>query len=343
MLERLKYLALGASLATAMGVSAAQAETVLNASIWVPPTHPVHAGMIKPWAEKVEAATNGNVRVNILPKAVAGPAQHFDVVREGQADLGFHVHGYNPGRFVLTKAAEFPFLGNSAETTSVAYWRIYEKYLAQHNEHEGVKVIGVFTHGPGTIFNNQRPIRALADLSGLKMRVGGGIANEVAQAVGVVPVLKPAPASHELLSQGIIDGAFFPLESMRSFKLQDLVTNVTQVPGGLYNVSFVMMMNLDKWNSLSKADQDAIMSVSGENWARMAGKAWDDYDAKALEEIEAAGSIEIETADRELVEAIRTATAGIEAAWYEEVAKLGVDGAAVMREMRAEIAKLEKN
>ena len=32
-------------------------------------------------------------------------------------------------------------------------------------------------------------------------------------------------------------------------------------------------MNEEKWNKLSKQDQDAIMSVSGEALARLAGKA----------------------------------------------------------------------
>lgn len=318
------------------------AETTLNASIWVPPKHPVHANMIVPWAEKVEEATGGNVKINILPKPVAGPAQHFDVVSEGQADVGFTVHGYTPGRFVLTKAAEFPFLGDSAEAISVAYWRIHEKYLEQANEHEGVKVLGLFTHGPGNIFNRQHPIESLSDLEGLKIRVGGGVVNDVAEALNVVPILKPAPASHELLSQGVVDGVFFPAESVRSFKLNSLISDATLVPGGLYNISFVLMMNPEKWQSLSADDQEAIMGVSGEAFARLAGSAWDEADKAAIDLMNGSESTTVMTASPELVSSIKDATAEIEEAWYREAEKKGVDGAEVMKALRAEIDKLEQ-
>jgi len=73
-------------------------------------------------------------------------------VRDGLVDLSYSVHGYTPGRYTLSKIAEFPFLGDSAIATSVAYQRIYQKHLAKFDEHRGMKVITVFTHGPGNIF-----------------------------------------------------------------------------------------------------------------------------------------------------------------------------------------------
>ena len=51
-------------------------------------------------------------------------------------------------------------------------------------------------------------------------------------------------------------------------------------PGGLYNVSFAMIMNPAKWSQISEADRAAINKLSGEALARRAGKAWDATDAK---------------------------------------------------------------
>jgi len=152
------------ALATAAGLALAapsQAQTTLNFSIWVPPTHPIYAGMVGPWAEQVAKATDGRVKINILPKPLGGPPQHFDLARDGVADVMYTVHGYTPGRFVLTKVVELPFLGDNAEAMSVAYWRVHEKYFAKANEHQGVKVLGVFTHGPGLIFTANKPVKSL--------------------------------------------------------------------------------------------------------------------------------------------------------------------------------------
>jgi hypothetical protein len=55
-------------------------------------------------------------------------------------------------------------------------------------------VITVFTHGPGIIFNTKKPVTSLADLQGLKFRVGGGMVNDIGKALGVNMTLKPAPS-----------------------------------------------------------------------------------------------------------------------------------------------------
>ena len=190
----------------------ASAQVTLNVSSWVPASHLLVADVVMPFCADMQQATQGRVKCNLLPKAVVAAPQTFDAVRDGLADLSFSVHGYTPGRFALTDAIEFPFMGDTAEAVSVAYQRVYDKMLAKHDEHKGVQVLAVFSHGPGQIYNTKRPINSLKDLEGLKIRVGGGVVNDVAKALGTVPMLKPAPESYELLSQGVADGLFFPKE-----------------------------------------------------------------------------------------------------------------------------------
>lgn len=320
---------------------AAHAQTVLNASIWVPPTHPVYAHMIVPWAEQVAKATDGRVKINILTKALGGPVQHFDLARDGVADLMYTIHGYTPGRFTLTRMAELPFLGDSAEAASVAYWRVSQKYFSKANEHQGVKVLGLFVHGPGTIFTRSQPVARIDDVRRQKFRVGGGVVNDVANSLEIVSLLKPATESYELLSNGVVDGVLFPKESLRSFKLMGLIKHLTVVPGGLYNTSFVLGMNQARFDKLSPQDQAALMSVSGEAFARLAGRAWDVADAGAIQEFKAAGGTVTE-APASFVEEVRKRTAGIEQAWIAAANARNIDGAAALAEFRNEIAALSK-
>jgi TRAP-type C4-dicarboxylate transport system substrate-binding protein len=330
-----------AAFATLLASAAAQAQTVLNASIWVPPTHPVHAHMMVPWAEQVAKATEGRVKINILTKALGGPAQHFDLVRDGVADIMYTIHGYTPGRFTLTKMAELPFLGDSAEAASVAYWRVYQKHFARANEHQGVKVLGLFMHGPGTIFTRTQPVTKIEDVRRQKFRVGGGVVNDIATSLEMVALLKPATESYELLSNGVVDGLLFPRESVRSFRLIGLIKHLTVVPGGLYNTSFVMGLNQARFDKLSPQDQAALMSVSGEAFARLAGRAWDAADASAIHEFKAAGGTVTE-APAAFVDDVRKRTAGIEQAWIAEARAKNVDGAAALAEFRREIAAQSK-
>jgi TRAP-type C4-dicarboxylate transport system substrate-binding protein len=319
----------------------ANANTVLNVNAWVPPAHLLVADVTMPFCKDMENATQGRVKCNLLPKAVVAPPQTLDAVKDGLADLSFIVHGYTPGRFVVTDVAEFPFLADSSEVNSVAYQRVHTKLLAKQDEHKGVRVMGVFTHGPGQIFNTKRPINSVKDLEGLKIRVGGGLVNEVAKALGTVPMLKPAPEAYELLSQGVADGLFFPKESVLSFKLTPLLKHVTWVPGGLYNVTFALIMNEAKWKSISPADQAAIEKLSGEALALRAGKAWDAVDGKAVQAV-ADAKIAAVTASPQFIAEIKAKTAPLEQAWYDKVKAKGGDGPAMLSALRSEIAALSK-
>lgn len=334
-------LRLGTFAAATLLALPAAAQTTLNFSSFVPPAHSMIAGAVVPWGAEVEKATNGKVKVAILPKAVANPQGHFDAIHDGLADVSWIIHGYTPGRFTLTKIAEFPFLGNSSEASSIAYWRVHEQHLAKAGEHKGIKLLSLFTHGPGQPFNTKREIDQLADFDGMKIRVGGGVVNDVAKALGVVSLLKPAPESYELLANGVADGVFLPTDSIKSYKLEKLIRHATIVPGGLYNTSFALVMNEAKFNALGKAEQEALMKVSGENFARIAGRSWDKGDAAGLA-VAKEGGVKIIEAPKALVDAIKAKTAPIEAAWIEQAKAKGIDAAAALAAFRAEAGKLAK-
>src|SRR5690606_36722369 len=86
----------------------------------------------------------------------------------------------------------------------------------------------------------------------------------------------------ELLSTGVMDGTFFPDESIASFRLS-MIKHATTFPGGLYNTSFVFMMNKAKYDGLSAADKAVVDKLSGEHAARLFGEGWDKVDAASRE------------------------------------------------------------
>ncbi|WP_159608955.1 TRAP transporter substrate-binding protein [Hydrogenophaga sp. PBL-H3] len=312
------------------------AQVTLNTNLWLPQTHVTAAGIILPLCADINTVTSGRVKCNVLPKAVVAAPQTFDAIKDGVADLALIVEGYTPGRFQLAKVAEFPFLGDTAEATSVAYQRVYDKYFGKADEYKGVKVLAVTTHGPGQLYT-KRPIKTLDDLRGLKIRTGGGLVNDVFKALGATGMLKAAPEVYELMSGGIIDGFVFPRETAFSLKLIPLFSDTLSVPGGLYNVSFAVIMNPAKWAQISKADQTAMQALFGEPLARRAGKAWDEADAKGLAAMQQAG-IKVTTASPALIADIKKKIEHLETDWASSVKAKNVDGAAVLKEMRDEIA-----
>jgi TRAP-type C4-dicarboxylate transport system substrate-binding protein len=330
------------SIAALAGLSGAvQAQTVLTASTWLPPGHPATLAQ-KEWCDLVTTNTQGRVKCNLLPRAVSAPPGTFDAVKNGLADLSYTVNGYTPGRFLYTQMAEFPFLGNSAETISIAYSRVSAKHPEFAAEHQGVKVLTLWTHGPGIVFNTKRAIAKIDDLSGLKFRIGGGMVNEITKAMSMNVTLKPATDSYELLSSGVMDGTLLPAESTESFKIDKIIKHATTFPGGLYNTSFVFMMNQAKYDKLSAEDKKVVDAASGEAAARMFGRHWDKTDRRAFAMMQVNG-VQVTQADAKFVKDVKAKTQALEQTWATAAEAKGLKNASkVLAEFRAEIAKLEK-
>jgi TRAP-type transport system periplasmic protein len=332
----LVFLAAAAALSMPAG-----AQTVLTVSSWLPPTHGMSQAQ-KEWCDLLEKNTAGKMKCNILPRGVANPPGTYDAIKNGLADVSFTVHGYTPGRFIYTQMAEFPFLGNTSEPISVAFNKVASKHKEFTDEEQGIHVITFFTHGPGIIFNTKRPITKMEDLQGLKFRVGGGMVNDIAKAMGMNVTLKPAPDSYELLSGGVMDGTLFPAESTESFKIDKIIKYATTFPGGLYNTSFVFMMNQGRYDKLAPDEKKAVDAISGEVAARIFGRTWDRVDRRATALMQA-NQVQITKADAGFVADVKARTAPLEQKWVKEAEAKGLKNAdKVLAEFRAEIAKQEK-
>jgi TRAP-type C4-dicarboxylate transport system substrate-binding protein len=331
---------LAAALLTACsGLAAGQ--TVLTVSSWLPPTHTLSVTQ-KAWCDLLEKNTVGKMKCNVLPRSVTSAPGTLDAVKNGLADVSYTVHGYTPGRFVYTQMAEFPFLGNTAEPISVAFNKVAMKHPQFLAEHQGVKVITFFTHGPGIVFNTKRPVTNVEELAGLKWRVGGGMVNEITKALNMNVTLKPAPDSYELLSGGVMDGTLFPAESTESFRIDKLIKHATLFPGGLYNTSFVFLMNQAKYDKLTTDEKKAVDAISGEVAARMFGRGWDGVDRRAIGLMQA-NNVQIVKANAKFVADVKIKTAPLEQKWVKDAEAKGLkDAAKILAEFRAEIAKQEK-
>src|SRR5262247_2096803 len=335
-----KRLALVALIAGVVAVAqpALAQTTTLTMSSWVSPQHHLTAVVLQGWANEVEKATDGRVKLQMLPKHPSAPPGTFDAVRDGLVDVSFVTASYTPARHIMPLLAELPGAGETALINSVAYSRIYWKYLDKVGEYKGVKLLGVFTHGPGQMFT-KRPIAGISDLQGLKIRTGGGVAEAVAKALGASAFVKPAPESYELLKGGVADGVFFPLESIVSFKLDTVLEQATLFPGGMYSSAFGFFMNEDKWTKRPREAQDAILKVSGEHIARLAGQSWDEADKKGMEALQKS-SVKIVNADPTFVAEVQKRSAPITEDWITKASAKGIDAGKILKEFHEELKKV---
>ena len=323
MINFTKSMIKGAVTATAiMAGTWASAET-LTMSSWVPPTHFVHTDFLVPFTEKVAEVTEGRVNIMILPAPLASPPQHWELARNGLADITWGNFTYEPQRFVSMWFAEFPNAGTNAEAQSRALWQTYSTYLADNAAYEGVKMLAVGMFGGGQLHHGTKAISAPEDMANVKFRMGGPIQEKLLTSLGAVPVAAPATKAYEMLESGVIDGSLHTMESVVNFRLEDSLKHHTIFPNGFYDATFFVVMNGAKWDGLAEQDKTAIQGIIGEELSASWGRNFDKQNPDATAKLGAAGH-EIVNASPALIASVDTIYNTMVAEWIQAAKAAGV-------------------
>ncbi len=334
---------LGAFAAACVATTATAQEVTLRLHQFLPAQANVPAHILDVWADRVEADSDGRIKVDRFPSMQLGgtPPQLIDQAIDGVADIIWTVAGYTPGRFPQLEVFELPFLSPDAEATSRAFWELAEARMMD-TDFAAFKPLGLWVHGPGVIHSN-RPVTDVADLRGLKLRAPTRTTTTLFTELGATSVGMPVPAVPESLSRGVIDGAVIPWEVVPALKVQELVSNHTEFPGeALYTTAFIMAMNQDAYDGLSADLQAVIDANSGFEFSAFAGRTMQEYDAPGRALAEEAGNT-IVTLDAAQVAAWRAASQPTIDNWIAEADASGIDGTGLFEEATALIAKHHKD
>ena len=315
-------------------------EVTLKVHHFLPVTSTTHQQFIEPWAQQVEADSNGRIKVDVYPTMQLGgkPPQLFDQVRDGVVDVAWTLTGYTPGRFPMVEVFELPFVSASAEATSQAVQAFYQQHLVE--EFEEVHPLVFHVHAPGSFHMKGKSIQSLEDLKGLKVRAPTRVTNNVLQVLGATPVGMPVPETPEAVSRGVVDGALIPYEVTRPLRMHELTDSHTEFGGdrGLYTAVFLFAMNKDTYESLPDDLKKVIDDNSGMALAQKAGQIWDQAEAPGRQAAEALGDaiyrIEGEELDRWRV----AAEPAIEA-WVAAMNQQGKDGEALLADARSRVSE----
>ncbi len=263
------------ALAAFLVVLAGQAfgQVRLNYSIFFAAPHR-NSVLATEWAREVEARSGGKVRITMFYGGTLTPADKcYDGVVNGISDIGMSVLSYSMGRFPLSEVLDLPLGSRSGQVATRLANDFYRKFTPK--ELADVKVLYLHGHGPG-LLHSKTPVRTIEDLKGMKIRATGTTA-KIVSALGGVPVAMPMSESYDAISRGVAQGIVCPVESLQGWKLGEVIKHTTQDFGAAYSVTFFVVMNKAKWDSLPADVQKVIEQVS-EEWIGKTGSAWDEMD-----------------------------------------------------------------
>lgn len=317
---------------SAPAVLRAQTQATLRFSSWLPAASLITENLFLPWAEEVALVTEGRVGVEILPAPLGPPPAHLDLLLSGEADVAYSLHGYSGDAFERAKIGQFSFLGD-AYSVSQAFSKVYRDMLGAEDEHEGLKMLGVFQHGPGVLMLKDKVVRGPEDYRGLRVRTSGGYIAGLMADLGAENVPMSPTAVRQALIDGTIDGVAFPYEAAPAFGIVDQITFVSELPNGYYNATWFLGMSDEAAGRIAAEDLAAIRDHAASFVHVLAAKSFDYADYLGKEAMLAAG-IPIEPTSPELTGHIAAIAENYEARWVAGVDGAGYDGASALAELR---------
>jgi TRAP-type C4-dicarboxylate transport system substrate-binding protein len=332
----LKRIALAGFAAAVLATGAALAQdkpVELKFAHWLPPTHPLQPEGFDVWAKSVEAASKGSIKVTIYPAQQLGKApDHYDMARDGIADVAWINPGYQPGRFPVIAAGELPFLISNAKGGSAALDKWYRKY--SEKEMKDVKVCLVHLHDPGAL-HSKKAITSPDQIKGMKIRPAHATMAQFMTLLGATNVQVSAPEAREAIEKGVADALTFPWNSILIFGIDKAVTHHLDIP--FYVTTFAWVMNKDTYGKMSAAQKKVIDDHCTTEWAEKVASGWADNEASGKVKLSTMPGHTLVKATDADVAAWRKAAEPLRGSWADAVKKAGHDPVAVMKEFDDEL------
>jgi tripartite ATP-independent transporter DctP family solute receptor len=252
--------------------SARAADFTLRHSHGLPVESPLHKRALEMWAA-VRAETGGRVDVQITRDGGAT----LEMLTKG--DLAFMTLAGN-ALAALMPAADVQATPYGFRNPAQVYRALDGElgdYLRGELRAKGLYAVpgGCFENGMHQITSATRPIRAAADIQGLKMRVPGSSAyQDFFKSLGATIVTTPLTRTYDALKSGLVEAQDDPWDVVELFKFYEVqkYASVTEHSWSGYNmlasmkvwqglpadVQRIIETNTRKFVSLQRADTDAL-------------------------------------------------------------------------------------
>jgi TRAP-type C4-dicarboxylate transport system substrate-binding protein len=259
----------------------------LKLSHFMPPTHPMDAQLMRPFAEEIAKATSKSLEIRLYPAGELGkgPEQQYKRAVTGISDIAFGIPQYTPTQFPRLVMLNAPGLFQDSEKATSALWTHEADFAREFGE---VKLLAMWFNEPTVLITKTRPVRTLADMKGLKVRAPDPVTAKAISAWGGIPVSVPATETYSSLSNGLVDAVMIAASGLSSFKLAEVGKHVTvNTPATLS--TFFIVMNKDSFASLSPEHRAAIDKLSGRNLSLKATTVYLAAGKKALDLAKSSG------------------------------------------------------
>jgi tripartite ATP-independent transporter DctP family solute receptor len=249
--------------------------------------------------------TNKQLTVDIFPAMQLGGAkENVDAVRSGSLFMTWVGAAFLTRIVPELEAVSLPFLFPSREAAFKTIDGPVGQLLDQKLSDKGFISLGWMELGSRNVTNSKRPIKSMADLKGLKIRLQPNETHLATfRALGTNPVAMDVKELYSALEQGVVDGQENPysiIQAGRFGEVQKYLSNT-----GHFFDFIAIVANRKQFQALKPEYQQAVRTAMSAAIAHQRKLAVE-LDNKALEELKK--KMQYDTLSPQAIEEMRTAT-----------------------------------
>ena len=324
------------ALGLCLGAGAAQAQDKkvnLRISLWVPPSHPL-VQSVRDWAADMTKDSGGTITATLFPAEQLGKAfDHYDMARDGIADVTWVNPGYQPGRFPIVNAVQLPFMTANGKGGSAAMDEWYAPLAA--TEMPDTHFCVAFISDPGTLHSKTK-ITLPEDVRGLKVRPAQETAAQMITTLGGTNVQASIAEARDIISRGVASAITDFWNSQFLFGINDVTKFHIDVP--LYTVAYVIPFNKATYDGMSAAQRAVVDAHCTPEWAERIATPWADFEHAGRDLTLKAPGHTVTALTPEQLGQWKAALAPVTATWEAAVRKTGKDPAPILADLRAKLA-----
>lgn len=207
---------------------------------------------------EVARLSKNTIQVDNFPgNQLGGGFEQVDQLRTGQIQMAYGGLSFYDRLVPEFGAATLPFIAASGHQAMCMIDSEFGAYLASKAEEKGIVLLGMGYIGARHVTNNRRPIKAVEDLKGLKIRTPSGEAWTLTfRAVGANPVPIDIAELYQALQQNVVDGQENPYDNMWVRKFHEVQKHLSNT--GHFHDWSGYMMHKPTFDKLTADQQKAV-------------------------------------------------------------------------------------
>lgn len=233
-----------------------------------PPEHP-NGVAAKAFVEEISKETDGKIAIEVhYSNSLLPDSEDLSGIGTGVADMGVVFATRHPEELPVVnwltsmqslRSGSTPhgFLQSSAALQKI--WTTSEPVQQEANDHNLVLLGGAAGPNVGLLCN--KPIDSPAEAKGVRVRVGGPVWSDEAEAMGFTPVSMPTSETYEALQREVIDCEMAHPSTIIAFGYWDVAKYYHPVAGS-GSASTLTAVNRDTWESLPSDAQDVLRTAT---------------------------------------------------------------------------------